>query len=80
MSEVDPDPNEPDEGHGRSALGGRSEPAGGDPTEGGRRGQLGDAPSVAADEPDTGPPLAPGGGRVAEESDAVPVADPGAEA
>jgi len=77
MSEVDPDPNEPDEGQGRVILGGRAEPAGGDPTDGGRSGQIGEAPSVAADQPDLGPSLAPGGGHVSEEPDAAPVADPG---
>jgi hypothetical protein len=75
VTEVDPDPNEPAEG--RAVLGGRPEPAAGDPTEGGRRGQIGETPSIAADEPDLGPPLGPGGGRVAEEPDAPPVADPG---
>ena len=78
MTEVDPDPNEPVEG--RAVLGGRLEPAEGDPTQGGRRGQIGETPSIAADEPDLGPPLGPGGGRVAEEPDAPPVADPGPEA
>ena len=78
MSEVDPDPYEAAEGQGRSTLGGRDEPGSGDPTDGGKRGEIGEAPSIAADEPDDGgPPLAPGGGRVAEESDAPPVADPG---
>ena len=78
MSEVDPDPYEPAEGQGRSTFGGRDEPSAGDPTAGGKRGQIGEAPSIAADEPDDGgPPLAPGGGSVAEEPDAAPVADPG---
>jgi hypothetical protein len=80
VSEVDPDPNEPSGGEDRSVLGGRAEPGGGDPTAGGRRGQIGEAPSVAADEADVGPSLAPGGGHVAEEPDAAPVADPGPEA
>jgi hypothetical protein len=75
---VDPDPNEPAED--RAVLGGRPGPAAGDPTAGGRHGQIGETPSIAADEPDLGPPLGPGGGRVAEESDAPPVADPGPEA
>jgi hypothetical protein len=77
MTEVDPDPNEPGEGQGRATLGGRDEPAAGDPTEGGRRGQIGEAPSIAADEPVVGLPVGPGGGRVAEEPDAAPVAEPG---
>jgi len=74
VTEVDPDLNEPAEG--RAVLGGRPGPAAGDPTAGGRRGQIGETPSIAADEPDLGPPLGPGGGRVAEEPDAPPVADP----
>jgi len=74
VSEVDPDPNEP--AGNNAVLGGRSQPAGGDPTEGGKRGQIGETPSIAADEPDLGPPLEPGGGRVDEEPDAPPVADP----
>ncbi len=78
MSENDPDPHLPDEGLGRSELGGRAAPDAGDPTEGGREGRIGAAPSITADEPDDGgPPLAPGGGLVTEETDAAPVADPG---
>jgi hypothetical protein len=81
MSEVDPDPNEPAEGQGRSTLGGRDEPAAGDPTDGGRRGETGEAASIASDEPDDGGPApGPGGGHVSEESDAPPVADPGPDA
>jgi hypothetical protein len=81
MSEVDPDPNLPDEGQGRSELGGRSEPGAGDPTDGGKRGEIGETPSIAADEPDDGgPALPPGGGHVRDEPDAAPVADPGPEA
>jgi hypothetical protein len=80
MSEVDPDPNLPDEGEGRAELGGRSEPASGDPTDGGRRGQIGEAPSIASDEPDDGSTYAPGGGRVEDEKNAPPVADPGPDA
>lgn len=81
MSENDPDPALPDEGAGRSELGGVPEPSTGDPTDGGRRGQLGAAPSVTSDEPDDGEaPLAPGGGRVSEDPDAAPVADPGPDA
>ena len=76
MSEVDPDPQLPDEGQGRSELGGREEPASGDPTEGGRRGQIGEAPSIAADEPDDGSTYAPGGGRIQDER-TPPVADSG---
>jgi hypothetical protein len=80
MTEVDPDPNEPGEGQGRAALGGRDEPGSGDPTDGGRRGEIGETPSIAADEPDVEPPLGPGGGHVSEEPDAPPVADPGPDA
>ena len=75
MSEVDPDPYEP---AGGSEFGGHDAPAGDDPTDGGKHGQIGSAPSVAADQPDpagTGYPV--GGGRVGEEPDAAPVADPG---
>ena len=74
MSENDPDPNLPDEGQGRSELGGRPEPDAGDPTRGGKRGQIGEAPSVAADQPADGSNFLP---RAAEEPDAPPVADPG---
>jgi hypothetical protein len=77
MSENDPDPNLPDEGHGRSELGGRAEPDTGDPTQGGKRGQIGDAPSIASDEPDDGQGYPVGGGLVTEEENASPVADPG---
>ena len=80
MSENDPDPNLPDEGAGRSELGGRAEPATGDPTEGGKRGGIGEAPSVASDEPSDGSTYAPGGGRVTEDENAPPVADPGPDA
>ncbi|SFL84372.1 hypothetical protein [Geodermatophilus ruber] len=77
MSEVDPDPFDPE----RPELGGRPEPAAGDPTEGGRRGQLGAAPSITSDEPDdAGAGYPVGGGRVTEEADAPPVADPGPDA
>jgi len=81
VSEVDPDPHQPDEGQGASELGGRGVPASGDPTDGGKRGRIGEAPSVAADEPDaagSGYPV--GGGSVTEEQDAPPVADPGPDA
>lgn len=77
MSENDPDPHLPDEGQGRSELGGRPEPDAGDPTRGGKRGQIGETPSIAADEPDDGGSYPVGGGRVAEEENAPPVADPG---
>jgi hypothetical protein len=81
VSEVDPDPNEPGEGMGRSTFGGREEPASGDPTDGGRRGQIGETGSIASDEPDDGgPALGPGGGAVTEERDAAPVAEPGPDA
>ena len=77
MSEVDPDPRQPGEGQGESELGGREVPTSGDPTDGGKRGEIGEAPSVAADEPDDGNTYPAGGGNVAEEQDASPVADPG---
>ena len=80
MSEVDPDPNLPDEGRGVAELGGRAEPTDGDPTAGGKRGQIGEAPSIAADEPTDGTSFPVGGGRVSEEPDAPPVADPGPDA
>lgn len=73
MSEVDPDPYEPVQG-GRDAHGA------GDPTDGGKHGQAGAAPSIRADEPDDGNRYPVGGGNVAEESDAPPVADPGPDA
>ena len=79
MSEVDPDPNRPDEGQGESVLGGREAPGSGDPTGGGKHGEIGSAPSVTADEPDeAGSGFPVGGGSVGEEQDAPPVADPGA--
>jgi hypothetical protein len=68
MSENDPDPNLPDEGQGRSELGGRPESDAGDPTQ---------APSIAADEPGDGEGYPVGGGLVTEEENAPPVADPG---
>jgi hypothetical protein len=79
VSEVDPDPYEPDAGS-RSTLGGRDEPATGDPTAGGKRGEIGETESIAADEPGDGGSYPVGGGRVAEEPDAAPVADPGPDA
>jgi len=78
MTEVDPDPYEPDAGQGESVLGGREVPGAGDPTDGGKHGEIGSAPSITADEPDdagTGYPV--GGGSVVEEQNAPPVADPG---
>ena len=77
MSENDPDPHLPDEGQGRSELGGRPEPDAGDPTLGGKRGEIGEAPSIASDEPDDGEGYPVGGGLVTEEENASPVADPG---
>ena len=80
MSENDPDPHlSPDE-QSRSQLGPELEPDEGDPTLGGKRGAVGDAPSVTSDEPADGSSYGVGGGRVAEETDAVPVADPGPDA
>jgi hypothetical protein len=79
VSEVDPDPYEPD-AESRSTLGGREEPATGDPTAGGKRGEIGETGSIAADEPGDGGSYPVGGGRVAEEPDAAPVADPGPDA
>ena len=79
MSEVDPDPYEPGHGRGEPQLGGHDVADAGDPTRGGKDGELGDAPSVASDEP--GIESYPvGGGDVTEDSDAVPVADPGPDA
>ena len=80
MSENDPDPNLPDEGQGRSELGGRPEPDAGDPTRGGKRGEIGEAPSIASDEPEDGSTYPVGGGTVEEERNAPPVADPGPDA
>jgi hypothetical protein len=80
VSEVDPDPREPADEQRTPVLGDHEVPGDGDPTEGGRRGQIGSAPSVTSDEPDDGSAYPAGGGSVAEESDAVPVADPGPDA
>jgi hypothetical protein len=77
VTENDPDPYEPDEGQGRSVLGGHEVPDAGDPTGGGKHGELGEAPSIAADEPDDGSSYPVGGGSVEEEKNAPPVADPG---
>jgi hypothetical protein len=60
MSEVDPDPHDPEAG-GASVLGGREAPDAGDPTAGGKRGQIGESPSIAADEPDDGTAFPVGG-------------------
>ncbi len=76
MSEVDPDPFDPD-APSRSTLGGRYEPAEGDPTAGGKRGQIGETPGIAEDEPSDGSSYPVGGGSVTEESDAPPAAPGG---
>ncbi|WP_138760807.1 hypothetical protein [Modestobacter altitudinis] len=73
---VDPDPVDPAATPG-TTLGGRQEPSDGDPTAGGKRGDIGTTESIAADEPDDGSTYPVGGGRVEEESNASPVADPG---
>jgi hypothetical protein len=81
VTENDPDPYEPDEGQGRSVLGGREVSAAGDPTDGGKRGEIGAAPSITSDEPDDGGATYPvGGGAVQEERNAPPVTDPGPDA
>ncbi|WP_369141209.1 hypothetical protein [Modestobacter versicolor] len=74
---VDPDPFDPAGEPAGTTLGGREEPATGDPTAGGKQGKIGTTDSIAADEPADGSHYAVGGGRVEEESNAVPVADPG---
>ena len=74
---VDPDPVDPAAVPEGTTLGGRREPADGDPTAGGKRGDIGTTGSIAADEPDDGSTYPVGGGRVEEESNASPVADPG---
>ena len=79
MSENDPDPYDPD-ARSRSELAGVPQPDAGDPTLGGKRGAVGDAPSITSDEPDDGSSFPVGGGRVSEETDAPPVADPGPDA
>ena len=76
---VDPDPFDPAAEPTGTTLGGRAEPASGDPTAGGKRGDIGETDSIAADEPTDGSHYAVGGGRVEEESNASPVADPGPE-
>jgi hypothetical protein len=80
MSENDPDPHLPPDQQSRSELGGIAEPDTGDPTLGGKRGAVGETPGIAADEPDDGSSYPVGGGDTSEESDAVPVADPGPDA
>ena len=79
---VDPDPFDDDPfgpagGTAGTTLGGREEPSSGDPTAGGKRGDIGTTESIAADEPDDGSRYPVGGGRVEEEPNASPVADPG---
>ena len=74
---VDPDPVDPAAVPEGTTFGGRPEPADGDPTAGGKRGDIGTTASIAADEPDDGSTYPVGGGRVEEESNASPVADPG---
>lgn len=69
MSEVDPDPYDPDAAS-RSTLGGREEPGTGDPTDGGKHGEIGETPGIAADQPSGGGTYPVGGGSVNEESDA----------
>jgi hypothetical protein len=78
---VDPDPNDRAASAGGTTFGGRQEPdPAGDPTMGGKRGEIGETGSIAQDEPDDGSTMPVGGGRVSEEADASPVADPGPSA
>jgi hypothetical protein len=74
---VDPDPTDPADQRPAAGFGGRDEPATGDPTAGGKLGDVGTTDSIAADEPDDGSSYSVGGGRVEEEPNASPVADPG---
>jgi hypothetical protein len=74
---VDPDPTDPADQRPAAGFGGRDEPATGDPTAGGKRGDIGTTDSIAADEPDDGSSYPVGGGRVEEESNDPPAADPG---
>jgi hypothetical protein len=74
---VDPDPRDPADQQPAVGFGGRDEPATGDPTAGGKHGDIGTTDSIAADEPDDGSSYPVGGGRVQEESNTPPVADPG---
>ena len=76
---VDPDPDDPAGQEAAAGFGGREEPATGDRTAGGKRGDIGTTDSIAADEPDDGSSYPVGGGRVEEESNAAPVADPGSD-
>ncbi|MCU1671560.1 MAG: hypothetical protein JWP40_4487 [Blastococcus sp.] len=80
MSEVDPDPRRPADAQREPVLGDREMPGGGDPTQGGKHGEVGSAPSITSDEPDDGRGYPAGGGSVAEDTDAVPVAEPGRDA
>ena len=78
---VDPAPDDRAASAEGTTLGGRQEPdPGGDPTMGGKRGQIGETDSIAADQPDDGSTMPVGGGRVSEETDEAPVADPGPDA
>jgi hypothetical protein len=74
---VDPDPADPADQHPAVGFGGRDEPATGDPTAGGKRGDIGTTDRIAADEPGDGAAYPVGGGRVQEQSNTPPVADPG---
>ena len=74
---VDPDPFDPAGEPAGTALGGRREPATGDPTAGGKRGDIGTTDRIAADEPGDGAAYPVGGGRVQEQSNTPPVAEPG---
>jgi hypothetical protein len=80
VTEVDPDQRDPAGAQRESVLGDAEVPADGDPTQGGKRGEVGESPSVRSDEPADGAGYPVGGGAVTEESDAPPVADPGAGA
>ncbi len=74
----DPDPYDEAGQRTHTTLGGRTAATeGSDPTGGGKTGEIGEAPSIASDEPADGTRWPVGGGRVSEESDAVPSADPG---
>jgi hypothetical protein len=74
---VDPDPTDPGDQRPAVGFGGRDEPATGDPTAGGKRGDIGTTDSIAADQPGDGGSYPVGGGRVEEESNTPPGADPG---
>ena len=80
MSQNDPDPHLPPDQQSRSELAGVAMPAAGDPTLGGKRGAVGETAGIAADQPGDGSSYPVGGGDTSEESDAVPVADPGPDA